>query len=122
MEKETKGVGKGKGKFYLLLHALLAVHSLTGVCSKMASRQEFLSPKFILFYALVIANLGIYAIVWQQLLKHLNLTTAFCNKAVTILWGILWGVLFFQEAIHWTMLLGGVIVIIGVIMVVKSDG
>lgn len=112
----------GKSKFYLLLHILLAVYSLTGVCSKLASEQEFMSPLFILFYGLVIANLGLYAFFWQQLLKHLNLTTAFCNKAITILWGILWGVLFFGETVQWNMILGGAIVIIGVIMVVSSDG
>ena len=68
-----------------------------------------------------ILALGIYAIVWQQLLKHISLTTAFCNKAVTIIWGMLWGVLIFSETITWNMIVGAVIVIAGVVMVVKAD-
>ena len=76
----------------------------------MAAQNDFLSFGFIFWYGLVILNLGIYAIVWQQIIKHLPLTTAYANKAVTIVWGILWGLLFFQEQIKWNMVVGAVIV------------
>ena len=81
----------------------------------------FFSFKFILFYGLMVFILGVYAIFWQQLLKYVPLTTAFCNKAVGIVWGILWGVLFFKEQIKLNMIIGAVIVIIGVVIVVKAD-
>ena len=87
----------------------------------MASTQPFLSLRFCLCYGGMIAILGIYAIAWQQIIKHIPLTTAFCNKAVEIVWGILWGVLIFKEAIKWNMILGAVIVIAGVIIVVTAD-
>ena len=108
-------------KHFMILHILLAVYSLGGICSKLASQHTFLSFWFIFFYGLTILNLGVYAIVWQQIIKRLLLTTAYANKAVTIVWGILWGVLFFQETIKWNMIVGALIVIIGVILVVKSD-
>ena len=54
-----------------------------------------------------------------QLIEKLN--TAYSNKAITVVWGILWGALFFSEPIKWNMILGAVIVIIGVITVVKAD-
>ena len=88
----------------------------------MAAQNDFLSFWFIFWYGLVILNLGIYAIVWQQIIKHLPLTTAYANKAITIVWGIHWGFIFFHEQIKWNMILGAVIVIAGVIVVVKSDG
>lgn len=69
----------------------------------------------------MIAILGVYAIAWQQIIKHIPLTTAFCNKAVGIVWGIMWGALIFKEAIKWNMILGAVIVIAGVIIVVTAD-
>ena len=112
---------KGNIKYFIFLHILLAVYSLSGICAKLASAEEFLSVKFCLFYGCIILILGIYALCWQQILKHLPLTTAFCNKAVSIIWGILWGTLFFNETIKWNMVLGGIIVIIGVILVVTSD-
>lgn len=111
----------GKLKYFLVLHILVLFYSFSGVFSKIAAKQDFLSLKFILCYGGIVAILGIYAIVWQQVLKHINLTTAFCNKSAEMIWGILWGVLFFSEAIKWNMILGAVIVIIGVIIVVTSD-
>lgn len=108
-------------KYFIVLHILLAVYSLSGICSKMAAQHSFLSFWFIFFYGLIILNLGIYAIVWQQVIKQLPLNTAYANKAVTIAWGILWGFLFFGEQIKWNMILGAVVVIIGVVLVVKSD-
>lgn len=108
--------------YYIMLHILLALYSLGGICSKMAAQHRFLSFWFIFFYGLVILNLGLYAIVWQQIIKKLPLNTAYSNKAVTIAWGILWGFLFFQETIKWNMILGAAIVIIGVLIVVRADG
>ena len=108
-------------KYYLTLHIELIVYSLGGICSKMAAQNQFFSFWWLFWYGLVILNLGVYAIVWQQIIKHLPLTTAYANKAITIVWGMLWGIVFFSEQIKWNMIVGAVIVIIGVILVVKSD-
>ncbi|MGI6110238.1 MAG: transporter, partial [Eubacteriaceae bacterium] len=75
-----------KLKNILFLQAVLILYSMASVCSKIASGYEFLSTGFILWYGLVIVCLGIYAILWQQVLKRMPLTTAFANKAVTIIW------------------------------------
>lgn len=116
-----KNAKKGSLKYFLMLHIIVFIYSLSGICSKIAAQQKFMSPKFCLCYAGIIAVLGIYAIAWQQVLKHINLTTAFCNKSAEMIWGILWGVLIFKETISWKMILGAVIVIIGVIIVVMDD-
>lgn len=110
-----------KVKYLIFLHILIAVYSLSAVCSKIAAQNQFLSLWWIFWYALVILNLGVYAIVWQQIIKHLPLTTAYANKAIGIVWGILWGIIIFGEQIKWNMIVGAVIVIAGVILVVKSD-
>ena len=112
---------KGTTIYILALHILLAVFSLSGVCAKMASQQDFLSFWFIFWYGLVILDLGIYAIVWQQIIKHLPLVTAYANKAVGIAWGIIWGLVIFGEQLKWNMLVGALIVIVGVIVVVRAD-
>lgn len=105
---------------YVYLHLLLFCYSFCGVFSKLAAQYEFLSPKFCLFYGISIVILGIYAILWQQILKKFSLTTAFFNKAVTIIWGMLWGVMFFSEKITWNMIIGTIVVLIGVGLVVKD--
>lgn len=105
----------------LALHVLLLIYSLSGFFSKNASAQPFLSLPFCAFYAGMLLVLGIYAIGWQQILKHLPLTVAFANKAVTVIWGMLWGVLFFGEAITWQMVVGAIIVIAGVVLYSFAD-
>ncbi len=112
---------KTKIKYLIALHIELLILSLSGVCSKMAAQNQFLSTWWLFWYALVILNLGVYAIVWQQIIKYLPLTTAYANKAIGIVWGILWGIVIFGEQLKWNMIVGAVIVIIGVIVVVKSD-
>lgn len=103
------------------LHVLLALYSMSGILSKTAAQSTFLSLRFCLCYAGIIGLLGIYAIGWQQIIKRLPLTTAFANKAVTVVWGIVWGLLFFGEAITPGKLIGAVLVICGVILYVTAD-
>lgn len=105
---------KNNWKWFLLLQVALFIVSLGGICSKMAGRQEFLSKSFLFFYGLLLFILFLYAIVWQQVLKRVSLTVAYASKGVGILYGMLWGVLIFQEEIRWNMILGAVFVLIGV--------
>ena len=108
-------------KLYVYLHVLLLVYSLGGICSKLAGQAEFLSAKFIVFYALVLFDLFIYALVWQQLLKKLPLVTAYANKAITVIWGMLWGILIFGEHITIGDIPGVALIILGIYLVVAAD-
>lgn len=110
-----------KFKNYLFLHASLLLYSLGGIFSKIASSKEFLSLGFVFFYGLFLLVLFIYAILWQQILKKFPLTVAFANKAIVILWGILWGYLFFNEILRWGMFFGAIIIITGIYLVVSDD-
>lgn len=112
---------KSKVKDYILLHILLFMFSFCSVFSKLAASNPFLSFKFCLFYGMSIIILGIYALLWQQILKKFTLTTAFLNKSITIIWGIVWGALFFNEVIKIQMIIGALIVLIGVNLVVMAD-
>ncbi len=107
-------------KKYILLHLLLFFFSFCSVFSKLAASYEFLSWQFCLFYGISIMILGIYAVLWQQIIKKMPLVIAFLNKAVTIIWGMIWGTLIFSEKITLNMIIGCIVVIIGVVMVVKE--
>lgn len=115
-------MNKDKLKVIILLHLMLMVYSLSGVCSKLAAGEPFLSVKFCCYYGAIIILLGFYAIAWQQIIKKLALTTAFANKAVTIVWGIVWGMLFFHETISVKKILGAIVVIVGVVLYAIADG
>lgn len=110
----------GKVKNFIFLHLIIFLYSLSSLCSKFASRMEFFSFQWCALYALLIFILGVYAILWQQLLKVMPLNLAYANKAVTLLWGMLFGVLVFKETISLTNILGGLIVLAGVIVMVTD--
>ncbi len=109
-------------KTYLFLHVLLMVYSTSGILSKLASGQEFPSWPFLLLYAGVVALLGVYALGWQQVLKRVPLSVAYANKAVTVVWGCVWGILLFQEHITAGKLAGGVLVLAGIALYGWADG
>ena len=114
MNKNTKTI--------LALNVLLMFFSLGGIFSKLASKQPFLSLKFILCYGALLFIMFVYAIGWQQVIKRLPLTMAYANRAVTIVWGIIWGLLFFNEKLNVGKIIGAVIVIAGVLLyVTESD-
>ena len=110
-----------KYKTLLLLHLLLMIYSMSGIFSKMASSQPFLSARFCLYYGAILALLALYAVGWQQIIKRMPLTLAFANKAVTTIWGLVWGMLFFGERVTFGKLIGVVLVIIGIVVFSTAD-
>lgn len=108
-------------KQIIFLQFILVIFSLSGVLSKIASSYPFMSCGFIVNYGLSLLIAFIYAIMWQMMLRKLELTTAFSCKAVTVIWGMVWGMIFFGEKIHLKNIIGALIIIFGIIMVVNSD-
>jgi drug/metabolite transporter (DMT)-like permease len=100
----------------ILLHVLFFVYSFSTVLSKLAAGQKPLSLRFCLFYGGVLFLLALYALVWQQLIKKLPLVFAYANKAITIVWGIIWGALLFSEEVTPGKIIGAFIVIVGIVI------
>lgn len=117
-----KNEKKNNLKTFLMLHLLLMVYSVSSIFSKLAAGEAVLSLKFCLYYAGVIALMGVYAIGWQQIIKRMPLTTAFANKAITVVWGLIWGMLIFHEKISAGKLIGAGLVIAGVVLYATADG
>ena len=104
------------GNNYVQLNILLLVYSFSSVLSKIAANSNFLSAKYIICYCGIIFLLGIYAIVWQQIIKRMPLTNAYACKSVTIIWGLIWGIIFFSERISVFKILGCLLVISGIVL------
>lgn len=108
-------------KTMFLLHIMLMIYSMSGIASKKAAEVPLLSAKFCVYYGIVIFLLIFYAIGWQQVIKKLPLTTAFANKAVTVVWGVIWGVLFFGENITIGKIVGALLVVVGVVVYAYAE-
>ena len=112
---------KTKLKDICILQIVIAIYTLSTVFAKFASGQEFMSFKFILYYGLEMFILAVYAVVWQQLIKKFDISVAYANKAMGLLWSIVWAILIFNETITIKNVIGVVIVIVGTIIVNSED-
>lgn len=112
---------KTKLKDICILQLVIAIYTLSTVCAKFASGQEFMSFQFILYYVIEMMILGVYAIIWQQLLKKFDVSIAYANKAMGLLWSIVWAILIFNDTITIKNVIGVLIVIIGTIIVNNED-
>ena len=110
-----------KAKPFILLHLAVFILSIGTVCIKFAASKELLSFSFFAFFSGMIIALAIYALIWQQVLKSVSLTTAFVSKSATLFWSLLWGATIFNEEISISMVVGVLIVFVGVIMVVTGN-
>ncbi len=105
----------------IVLHVMLAIWSCTDVLSKYAAGEDFFSTGFFVMWAGVLVLMGVYALGWQQVIRRMPLATAFANKAITIVWGLFWGVALFGEAVTPGKIVGAVLVVAGIVLFVFSD-
>lgn len=104
-------------KKYILLLTSLLLYSTTSIFSKLASLSYGNRFNFILYYSILILVLGVYAIIWQQVLKCFDLSTAMLYKPLTIVFCCLWAVLLFRETLTLRMIVGIVIITLGMIYI-----
>lgn len=102
--------------YFILMHAGFLVYAFYAVLGKIAAAKEIFSPAFIGIYCAVFLILVIYAIIWQQVLKKIPLIIATANKTITIVWGILFGRIFFGEKITLNMIIGGAVILAGILV------
>ena len=112
---------KSKKAIYVLLYTNFLMYSLVYVLAKFAGNYKLISLTAAVLYSVCLFILGVYAILWQQILKRLPLTVAYTNKAVTVLFGMLWGYLIFGEQIKLNMLLGAAIIVCGIVVLVYRN-
>ena len=108
-------------KDFIFINFLFVWYSFVGMFSKNAAQYSFLSTDYLKWYAGVVFVMGLYAVLWQQALKKLPLTTAYANKAIVTVWSVLWGYLFWNENITVGKIIGTVFIIVGIVLVVTGD-
>lgn len=108
-------------KIIVIMQLVVILYTLSGVAAKLASGQEAFSLEFLFFYGIEMLILGVYAIAWQQIIKRCQLSVAYANRSMAILWSLIWTVIFFHETITLKNLIGVLIVFAGT-MIVNSDG
>ncbi|MBR2737927.1 MAG: EamA family transporter [Lachnospiraceae bacterium] len=106
---------------FIFMQFSIIVYSFSGVFQKLAAQYTMMSFNFLLFYGLSVLVLVFYAVLWQLILKKVPLTTAYSNRALSIIWSLVWGCLFFSETITWNKVVGAIIICVGISFIVRSN-
>ena len=115
----------------LAIQAAVIIYTGSGVCSKMASSRKGSVTLFghtirglditgYMWLFLEVCCLGLYAVLWQQIIKRFDLSVAYCNRAFAVCWSFLWGVLLFGEHVK-PLNLAGIAVVLAGILLVNQD-
>lgn len=107
-------------KRYLALVGVNFVYACTSIFTKMASRQEMLSWPWLLWIAGAVGVMGVYAILWQQVLKRVELSTAYMFKGTGMIFGLLIAWLILGEQITVNNMIGAAIIIAGIALFAKA--
>lgn len=106
---------------YALMHINFVIVSFSFVLARYAGFYYLFSLRAMVLYGLSFVLLGVYAIIWQQVIKQIKLSVAYANRTVIIILGMLWGVLFFGEEINAFKVIGVVVILIGVALVARNE-
>ena len=104
-------------KNIILLQAIIIIYTVSSVMAKFASANKETPIKFFLFLGLEFAILAVYAELWQQMIKRFDLSVAYANRSMAILWSMIWAVIFFHDKITLRNVLGVLLVLLGTIVV-----
>ncbi len=107
-------------KKYALLYGAFLIYSGSSICAKLAATQPTMI-KVLVFFGLEFVCLGVYAIIWQQVLKKFSLVTAMASKGIVVILNLIWSVILFGETISFGNILGAGIIIFGIWMVSSDD-
>lgn len=110
-----------KVKNYTLLHLNILLFSFTSVFSKAASMQYnahgLRSAWLYVFLFLMLLNCGIYALAWQKTIQKFDLSVAYANRSVYLIWSQIWAVVIFKESLSLHNIVGLLVVFAGVMVV-----
>lgn len=112
-------------KDYIYLHLSILLFSFTSVFTKLASteynKNGIYGWKLYLFLFLMLLNCFVYALIWQKIISHFELSVAYANKSVYLIWTQVWAVLIFHEVLTIQNIIGLMIVLAGVLVVQKYE-
>lgn len=99
---------------YIVLILAIAIYSLVGVMTRCASMYPFLSWQYISFVVGAVGILGVYALLWQQIIRRMAISTAYMFRGLGVVFTLLLCYFVFCETITINNIIGSVIIISGI--------
>ena len=113
-------VVRNKRVNYFALIGVNLVYACTSIFTKMASRQEMLSLPYLLWIAGAVGVMAVYALLWQQVISRMPLSTAYMFKGTSLIFVLLISALLFGETITINNLIGSAIIVLGIVLYAKA--
>ena len=121
-KKKTAGIN---WKQILVLQAVVFVYSFISMLTKCVSflirDHGIFSLQVLGALAGVFCALAVYAFFWQKILKRVDLSVAYANKAAGLLWTLVWAGMLFGETITVRNIAGLLVICAGVLMVTENE-
>lgn len=96
------------------LIGVYVIYAGSSFFSKSAAMYPFMSTGYLLNVCGLVLVLGVYAILWQQIIKRIPLSTAFMFKGTTLLFALLISFFIFGEPVTWMNGVGALFIIGGI--------
>lgn len=114
---------KQKIKNILMMQGVVIIYTFSGIMSKNASSNGDNPVRFLFFFGMELVILAVYAVLWQQMIKHFEISVAYANRSMAVLWSMLWAVIFFHDKITFANIIGILLVILGTVIIdTGTDG
>ena len=105
---------------YIVLIGINMLYACVSLFTKYASQHEFMSWNYMCGLIGAIGVMGLYAILWQQVLKRIDLSLAYMFKGTSIVFIMLLAYVFFGEQITWNNIVGAIIIVGGIVLFANS--
>lgn len=101
--------------------AINFLYACVSLFTKYASQQEFMSWNYTVGLIGAIGVMGLYAVLWQQILKRMDLSLAYMFKGTSLIFVMLLAYILFGEQITWNNIVGAIIIISGIVLYAHSS-
>ena len=92
------------------------LYACVSILTKYASQQEFMSWNYMVGLIGAVGVMGLYAVLWQQVLKRIELSLAYMFKGTSIVFVMLLAYVLFGEQITWNNIVGATLIIVGIVL------
>ena len=109
-----------KWMIYIVLIGINMLYACVSLFTKYASQQEFISWNYMCGLIGAVCVMGLYAVLWQQVLKRIELSLAYMFKGSSLIFVMLLANVIFGEQITWNNVVGAIIIISGIVLFANS--
>lgn len=109
-----------KIKVVVILLGVFMIYTLVSILLKYTSLQKPFSFHYFLWLVGSFCVMGIYALLWQQVLRKIPLTDAYMFKGSSIIFLLVLSAVLFGESITLTNIIGSLLIVGGIALFSKA--